>query len=436
MASLKISSDWIASDENFRPEFDQSYGQLGIRVDDDWITEYETESGSRGERLEVPAYPLAEWIAENWWSLLYEPAKGDRSRKDPGFRSRHWMGSARDGFALPDGWICSLGRGSVRVESRPAYFPHARLVLRNTCDAQLRTDDVAAALAGFVDSVVERLNAAGITETGLQAIWGAFKSIDADEHRFCRLLGALGMSPYDAAPDISELITGALGDVSEQVAEDFCEAADVGDALEAAADVVQTLAALDGESELDFTDLFSLKSRGDRTPRRMALEAVKSARERFSIAAGDPQGGEQFLQKLALNAIVRGQEGVRDMDEPVLHGSLRRTANTLRFNLIRKQLASRRYDAARACYLAWIQASDGDRLVTRARVPDQQASRIFAAELLAPIEYIRSRTRNNVLSPYGAAEIADTLCVSDAVVSWQASHNRISVVGQHGGQWG
>ena len=300
----------------------------------------------------------------------------------------------------------------------------------------MRTEDAARELGGFVDAVIQRLNGKGITDTGLHAVWAAFKRLDADEQRFCRLVGTLGISPYEAAPDLAEILTGILGDASDAVTEDFCEAAVEGDILEAAADMVQTLRALDSEPEVDLTALFRLYRRSERTPKKAAVNAAKAARELFGIDPYDPQGGEAFFKGLSLHPIIYDREGIRELDEPVLHGSLRRHANQLQFNLIRKQIASRRYDAARACYLAWAQASDGDRLVTRARVPDQQASRIFAAELLAPIEYIRSRTKNNLLSPYGAAAIAEELKVSSAVVSWQASHNRIHVVSQHGGQWG
>jgi hypothetical protein len=435
MPTLKINSDWIDTDEKFRPEFDQTYGKLGIAIDGAWVTEFETGSGARGERLEVPTYALAEWIAENWWALLYEPEKGERSRKDPYFRARHWLGSAREGFVLPDAWIHSLGKGLIQVRAEPSFFPHARIVLPNAAETRLRIEDVERELGGFVESVIERLNVREVTDTNLHAVWAAFKSLGHDERRFCQLVGALGMSPYDTPPGIADLLTGILGDASEQVAEDFCDAADEGDVLEAASDMVQTLEALKTEPELDFSKLFRLHNRGEAAPKRVASNAIRAVRDQFRIRQDDPKGGEAFLESLALNSIIYDRSGLHDVDDPVLHGSLRRHANTGRINLIRKNNPARRFDAARAAYLAWSQSSDGDRLVTRARVPDQQASRIFAAELLAPIAYIRSKTNNNVLSHYGAAEISETLNVSSAVVAWQAKHNRINVVGQHGGQW-
>lgn len=436
MATIKINSEWIESDENFRPEYDCTFGSLGIIADNIWLTEFELESGARGRRLDVPAYPLAEWMAENWWSLLYEPEKGEQSRRDPAFRARHWFGTAREGFALPDAWMHSSGHGAVSFRTLPAFFQHARLALHNQCDLLLRTDDASRELASFINSVVQRLTEKGVVDTNLQQIWNAFNQLDQDEKRFCSLLGALGISPYEATPDLTELLTQILGDASEAVTEDFCEAADEGDLLEAAADMRSTLDALESEPQLDLSKLFRLHSRREGSPKRAGLNAARAVRDQFRISSRDPQGGEAFLNAFNLQPNVYDREGINEAEDPVLHGSLRRCANRLQFNLIRKQVTARRFDAARACYMAWAQASDGDRLVTRARVPDQQASRIFAAEILAPIDIIRARASNKLLSPFGIKRISEELHVSGAVIAWQASHNGISVVGKDQGHWG
>lgn len=436
MATIKIDSEWIDSDENFRAEYDCTFGALGINADNIWLTEFELESGARGRRLEVPAYPLAEWLVENWWSLFYEPEKGEQSRRDPAFRARHWFGTAREGFALPDAWMHAAGRGAVAFRAGPTHFPHARLTLFNQCDMLLRTDDASRELASFIDSVVQRLAAKGVADTNLQKIWLAYNGLDQDERRFCSLLGALGISPYEAAPDLAELLTQILGQASETVTEDFCEAADEGDLLEAAADMRSTLDALEVEPQFDLSKLFRLYGRIESSPKRAALSAARAVREHFHINSRDPHGGEAFLGAFNLQSNIYDREGINETEEPVLHGSLRRSANRLQFNLIRKQVGARRFDATRACYMAWAQASDGDRLVTRARVPDQQASRIFAAEILAPIDIIRSRASNRLLSPSGIKRISEELNVSGAVVALQASHDGIAVVGQDKGFWG
>jgi hypothetical protein len=89
--------------------------------------------------------------------------------------------------------------------------------------------------------------------------------------------------------------------------------------------------------------------------------------------------------------------------------------------------AQRRFTAARATFLGWIEGDKAKRFVTGARTRSQQASRAFAAELLAPISYIQSRTGGRTISTYRIDEIADDLHVSPAVVRYQAQNNRMHV---------
>lgn len=118
MDAFEIDTQWIDADsDGIRPEFDQTYGSLGIRLDGKWATSFATQSGVRGERLEVPSYSIAEWMAENWWALLFEPKKTDIAEADLGFRSRHWVGTARDGRAMDS---CSLTFGFTRLAAEPS----------------------------------------------------------------------------------------------------------------------------------------------------------------------------------------------------------------------------------------------------------------------------------------------------------------------------
>jgi hypothetical protein len=89
----------------------------------------------------------------------------------------------------------------------------------------------------------------------------------------------------------------------------------------------------------------------------------------------------------------------------------------------------RRFAAARAAFVAWMAPDKSSRLITRARTRDQQASRAFAGEMLAPIGYIRKRVGGGHLpvSSYRIEEIADELNISPLVVQYQARNNRIGV---------
>src|SRR5438128_1628364 len=93
------------------PLLDASVGRLAISIQDKVVTAYKSDKGDTGTELTLPLYNVVEWITSNWWALLYEPRKTDDEpgADDKAFRSRHWLGYARSGFALPDFWFLPAG---------------------------------------------------------------------------------------------------------------------------------------------------------------------------------------------------------------------------------------------------------------------------------------------------------------------------------------
>ena len=56
---------------------DDTLGRLAIKIGSDFATKFRTDNNNEGDQLLVPTYGLAEWIASNWWSLLFEPPKDE-----------------------------------------------------------------------------------------------------------------------------------------------------------------------------------------------------------------------------------------------------------------------------------------------------------------------------------------------------------------------
>jgi hypothetical protein len=69
----------------------------------------------------------------------------------------------------------------------------------------------------------------------------------------------------------------------------------------------------------------------------------------------------------------------------------------------------------------------GEQFVFPAR--EQSGRRAFAAELLAPSEYVRRRAGGSAISMFCVKEIASELEVSPAVVKWQAQKLHVVDVG-------
>jgi hypothetical protein len=153
---------------------DASVGRLSIGVQDVSVTAFQSDKGDIGTELTIPMYDVAEWIASNWWPLLFEPRKTDlidQADDDAGYRSRHWLGYARSGFALPDLWFYPVG-DEIEVCAYSKYLRYARVTFLNKASANIPTEGVRGALANFVEEVVQRLKnvASAVTEPTSNAV--------------------------------------------------------------------------------------------------------------------------------------------------------------------------------------------------------------------------------------------------------------------------
>ena len=117
-----------------------------------------------------------------------------------------------------------------------------------------------------------------------------------------------------------------------------------------------------------------------------------------------------------------------------IKGGVKRHNDRMQVAIFDDMEPQRRFAAARAAFLGWAHAVDDSHLLTTAITRDQQASRAFAAEMLAPAGYIRTRAANRVLSDHAVREIAQALNAPAGAVSYQARHAGIHVVGASG--WG
>jgi len=85
-----------------------------------------------------------------------------------------------------------------------------------------------------------------------------------------------------------------------------------------------------------------------------------------------------------------------------------------------------RFDQARALYS--LISSDEPRLVTTSGDGEQQASRAFAAELLAPEAHLRRLIKSSFVSTDDAREIAASLRVSPRLVEHQIVNHRLAEI--------
>jgi hypothetical protein len=415
---------------NAGPELDGSVGDLSIAVREKIATAYRRDRGDVGTSLNVPLYNLAEWIAINWWSLLFEPEKGERAEEDYEFRSRHWMGAARDGFALPDLWFLPAG-DKMDLSAADVYLRFARLTFTEKIDESVSLASVREALSKFVTEVLSHLDRAGVKDTDAHQAWALVRNTTSAQEEYCKLIGALGISPYDENVQIDTLLEGLSDDLDHKVLADLFQAADVASIGRSSELAKRLYHALPNASELNIHPLADIDLPEDKAPHawRWGVDATANVRATMGITNFDPQGGDTFFEHLGLDignlSTVPSDGGA----EGLITAGLQREDGDARLAVVGDSYPHRRFAAARAAFIAWTAPEKSSRLITRARTRDQQASRAFAAEMLAPIGYIRRKIggSNLPVSSYRIEEIADELNISPQVVHYQARNNRIGV---------
>jgi len=229
-ADFSVSVRWPPSSQvaqtNAGSELDGSVGDLTIAVRDKIVTAFRRDRGDVGTSLNVPLYNLAEWIAVNWWSLLFEPEKGEKLHDDPDFRSRHWMGAARAGFALPDLWFLPAG-DKVDLSASDVYLRFARLTFTEKIDESVPLAPVCASFSKFVTDVLSKLDHAGVKDTDAHQAWALVQNTTSAQEEYCKLIGSLGISPYDENVQIDTLLEGLSDDLDKKILTDLFQAADV-----------------------------------------------------------------------------------------------------------------------------------------------------------------------------------------------------------------
>ncbi len=430
MSNLAVTATWVTKrPSGGNPLLDATMGRVAIDLAGKQITKHRTDGGDIEDRVEAPLIHLAEWIAVNWWALLFEPKKKDEAEEDPGFRFRHWLGSAHNGFALPDVWILPAG-DAIEFVAKRSYLRFAGVHFLEEAETLVPLDRVRAALAKFVDDVVARLNRTAVTGMTFPEIWDLVKQTKPEAEVFCKLIGALGLSPYDDHAAIENLLEELQETLDEDLVLKLCQASDAKN-LPLTSKIVR--AAWDGLGSVPPVDLSGVADvvlPQDRltTPAwRRGVQAVNRIRERWGIAPEDPGVGWRFFERLRFdpNASFVPTSGAERA--PNVSGAVDREEMQIRVAVVDEREAQRRFSAARGAFLGWSSPPVAHTLVTAAKTREQQSSRAFAAELLAPFAYIRRRARGEILLSYDMDELAEELKVSPIVIHHQATNNGLVV---------
>ena len=404
---------------------DESVARFQMMVGDKSITAYQTEKGDKNSYLHIPVYYLVEWLALNWWSFLYEPRKLDDENAESDFRSRHWLGTARNGFALPDVTFSPAG-DKIEIVARSAFLRFAQLNFIESVTASAATNNVRAEFSTFIERVLAQLREKGIKTSVAHDAWDRVKETSVEEEAYCRLIGSLGLSPYISHPEIDDAIAKIADKISNSMLTDLCDATNIGN-FNRAAELTEGISqALAQAKPVRLHDLLKAPKPFDAAPRayEWGYRATDAARSALGIAHDDPKGSTAFFERLQFDPSIGIEVGTEGANISLVSGAVTREDDAMLLSLAGANRAHRKFAAARASFLAWSNSTTASRLVTTARTRDQQASRAFAAELLAPAKYLKKRLgKRTDVSPFTLDKLSEEMGIAPTVVHYQAKNH-------------
>lgn len=388
--------------------------RLRISILGDLITRNVSKrGGGESEAINTSLLPLAEFLASNWWPLLHEPVRPNIS---DAFRVRHRLDSGMRGYAFPPVALWSGGESTVFADWASFDNPFSTISFmapRPEDPVQLNRDAVEVNLMDLIEAVLERTSGAA---RELLAAWDRVRHsiADADELSYCMAAGRLGLDPYDPdAPDLSDLARG----VSESLFNDVSEIVEVSDLPKTSEWLRECEARLKIFPETDISYFGRPAADNLNCP---AWVAGQTSAELLRAHAGMPVENPRTTVNELLGGVIAeggviGQEGPEGISAIV-----QRLSSSVRIGTVARSARQRRFRACAAAYMAWTAREGEDRAATDAITRRQQASRAFAAEMVAPRQALLARATNAGFDEEDLMQLAgEFICPYEAIM-WQS----------------
>jgi len=391
--SLSIKCDPIDQPAALDPVEGRTWSALYIRVRGRTVTRiWDTKLQEERSLIYLPVFPIAEWIVSNWWTLLNEPPPSAELAKFSSTRlpwiKRHCLRSAESGLLLPLLYLFNDGRG-IRAEwqaDEPGALRNMPGEFVDSGHDYLERSEVEDVLAEFVSEVLQRtekLNDERIKQ--LKENWGAIRGVDAEEAKFCTATGRMGLDPYDSnlPSELADFLETNIPDPDLPLVRDFTEAAQ----SDAVAEQWSWVQKCKADWKLGPIVIQLPIQPGDFSPSpfQHGYQLATKIRAAAGLDSLAPLPSvEDVAKKVSGRAIriqdqnhvpgqkIRAVVGWSPENEIVLAGPMSPRKDNQRFL------------AACGLYHGLFSCDRSERLLTHAFTWDQQASRAFAAELLAP----------------------------------------------------
>jgi hypothetical protein len=446
---LKIRWEWESAGQARAPEHRATWARIEIKVGSDFVTLAEDrESGSSRRSIYCPLYPLAEWVAYNWWFLQADTRPSRFLSQDLGslartsqtlprvLRERHSIAASGDGFAwpelliVPDDSETRLVWGGDRTRS--SNWP-IRFLTHG--DSRVASELVMHEFELLITETLTRLSEQGVTGTVLENEWVAIQQTAPEEAEYCRAAARLGLDPYSGAEPYEQDIIDSAETLSGELLTDFLNAVDPGHIKEALRWVSSGRSTIERRSAAADAGV-----RGEEAPEAIVVQELRAARHSSLSVEGAPwdvgyQQARIVRSQIAADVTARlpvdryvptrtqrapdanlqALGASTDQRRPLVIVGQHRPANANRFTLSRA---------------LWHSIWDDSPLfiITTAHTYRQRVERAFAAELLAPAEGIAELLESppEAASQEELEQVAQRFGVSSMVVEHQVRNHLIA----------
>ena len=413
--SVHMAFDWVDASPSTDLLAQSTMAALTIKVDGKVVTSVlDHRSQSVRNHVVVPLVTVAEWFVGNWWRIFHEV---DDERPRDGFAAAHDLSFAGDGFLLPRLTIAPTPqRMRLRWErNRPAY---SEMEFVAQGEAHVDKEDLESAIHSVVNATQDRLAGAGLKAEFLQQDWAAVQAADHDEVEFCRAAALVGADPFAVPQPRAAQIIEFWQRAEPSIREDALATANgVGLARLAnwlTSALAQVGAVRDGTNWVDVRRALPARAaprpyeRGYALARAVRAElAPRSPRYEFAAAGADA------VQPIELQPPTRRIQGVVAADTPAC--AMRAWGNSKRF------LQGR----ALGDYLDRTQSQPA--ILSGLATYRQAHSRAFAAEFLAPSDWLRGKVQGHV-SADEIDELAEEVGVSTNVIRHQIANHGLATL--------
>jgi hypothetical protein len=311
-SSLKFETDWELSTSG-KPEEAATFAALGIKFGNNWLTEAEDSFVNRvRQKVYLSAYPLAEWLAWNWWRLRWESRRHTHD-----WAMAHRTSNIGGGYVWPDITIFSDGERIVLncnpTRSRPTE------PLRYLCQlaAVVRAPIFEDTISTFVQATLDQLDTKKIKASNLLAVWqNVLEERSSPELAVRRKLEALlGYDVDEANEELIERLVRDIGKLGEAGVQELA-ASFSGKSSVASSDEIESAASTYGfpcnprDAVRLRSDLVNHLPVGEAAWKR-GIAAARALREQESLSQ-DSISNERLCQLVGVTSAVisnRNQRG-------------------------------------------------------------------------------------------------------------------------------